>query len=206
MNLPDDRTIKRLKVQLPLTEENANKKVLVLDMDETLIHCEETRMSQDDIEIDIPIENNFQKAYVSIRPYAISFLKKASKYFEIIVFTASEKCYADVILNEMDPQGEYIHHRLYREHCVRLHNKVYSKDLSIINRDLSRMVLVDNSPFSYLYQIQNGIPILPYYGGEDSELLSLQRYLQQLRRERDVRNLNMRTFKLPWYGEYNSCE
>jgi predicted HAD superfamily phosphohydrolase YqeG len=45
MNLPDDRTIKRLKVQLPLTEENANKKVLVLDMDETLIHCEETRMS-----------------------------------------------------------------------------------------------------------------------------------------------------------------
>jgi TFIIF-interacting CTD phosphatase-like protein len=50
---------------------------------------------------------------------------------------------------------------------------VYAKDLSIINRDLSKMVLVDNSPFSYLYQVENGIPILPYYGGEDCELLGL---------------------------------
>lgn len=49
MNLPDEKTIKRLRVQLPLTAENASKKVLVLDMDETLIHCEETRMSEDDI-------------------------------------------------------------------------------------------------------------------------------------------------------------
>jgi len=39
------------------------------------------------------------KAYVSIRPYAISFLKKACKHFEIIAFTASERSYADTILN-----------------------------------------------------------------------------------------------------------
>lgn len=35
------------------------------------------------------------------------------------------------------------------------------------------MVLVDNSPLSYLYQRDNGIPILPYAGGEDTELLAL---------------------------------
>lgn len=91
--------------------------------------------------------------YISLRPYALSFLKKCKKYFEIIAFTASEKSYADAILDEIDPNYEYISHRLYREHCVKLHNRVYAKDLSIINRDLSKMVLVDNSPLSYLYQI-----------------------------------------------------
>jgi len=60
---------------------------------------------------------------------------------------------------------------------VKLHDKVYAKDLRIINKDLSRIVLVDNSPFSFLYQFENGIPILPYNGGEDSELLSLEKYL-----------------------------
>ena len=56
---------------------------------------------------------------------------------------------------------------------MRINNKVYAKDLSIIGRDLSKVILVDNSPFSYLYQIANGVPILPYYNGQDQELLSL---------------------------------
>lgn len=30
------------------------------------------------------------------------------------------------------------------------------------------MVLVDNSPLSYLFQVENGVPMLPYYGGEDN--------------------------------------
>jgi len=52
--------------------------------------------------------------FISIRPYAISFLKRMKKYFEIVVFTASDKAYADAILNEIDPDLEYISHRLYR--------------------------------------------------------------------------------------------
>lgn len=43
------------------------------------------------------------------------------------------------------------------------------------------MVLVDNSPLSYLYQVENAIPILPYYSGEDSELLLLEKYLDRIR-------------------------
>lgn len=44
------------------------------------------------------------------------------------------------------------------------------------------MVLVDNSPISYLYQRDNGIPILPYTGGEDSELLALEKYLELIKK------------------------
>lgn len=58
------------------------------------------------------------------------------------------------------------------------------------------MVLIDNSPLSYLYQVENGVPVLPYYGGDDTELLQLEKYLDLLRKEEDVRELNRKTFKL----------
>jgi len=41
----------------------------------------------------------YAHAYLSIRPYAISFLKKMAKKFEIIAFTASHQSYADVVLD-----------------------------------------------------------------------------------------------------------
>ena len=104
--------------------------------------------------------------YVSIRPYALSFIKKMSKYFEMIVFTASEKDYADMIVDQLDLEG-LIKHRLYREHCLKIDRNLYTKDLRIINRDLSQIVMVDNSAVSFLCQPENGIPILSYFGGED---------------------------------------
>jgi TFIIF-interacting CTD phosphatase-like protein len=63
--------------------------------------------------------------------------------------------------------------RLYRENCVKLNNNIYAKDLRLIEKDLSKVVLVDNSTFSCLYQLDNSVPMIPYYGGEDNELLSL---------------------------------
>jgi len=36
------------------------------------------------------------------------------------------------------------------------------KDLRILERDLSRVVLVDNSPITYLFQKHNGIPIVSF--------------------------------------------
>lgn len=53
----------------------------------------------------------------NIRPYAISFLKRMKKRWEIVVFTASHQDYADAILDELDPEGTLIDHRLYRQHC-----------------------------------------------------------------------------------------
>ena len=43
----------------------------------------------------------------------------------------------------------------------------------MINRKPESMVLVDNSPYSYIFQLENAIPILPYYSGPDSELPKL---------------------------------
>ena len=45
-------------------------------------------------------------------------LKEISKYFEIIVFTASHECYASSVIEYLDPDHIYIDHKLFRDQCV----------------------------------------------------------------------------------------
>lgn len=95
----------------------------------------------------------------------------------MIVFTASHSCYANEVLDYLDSDDTLISHRLFREHCYQSTTGTYIKDLRIIDRDLSQLVLIDNAAYSYCLQLDNGIPILPYYAGqEDCELKTLEQY------------------------------
>jgi CTD small phosphatase-like protein 2 len=59
------------------------------------------------------------------------------------------------------------------------------------------MVLVDNSVLSFALQLENGIPILPYYyNKQDEELLHLMYYLKCLVTQEDVRMHNREAFGL----------
>jgi CTD small phosphatase-like protein 2 len=112
-----------------------------------------------------------------------------------MVFTASHQSYADAVLDHIDPQREFIQHRLYRHHCHYVSEGYYVKDLRVLGRDLSRVVLVDNAAYSYSFQVDNGIPILPYYEGRtDYELRALRNYLMGL--TGDVREANRKAFRL----------
>lgn len=57
-----------------------------------------------------------------IRPHAIQFLHEMAAVFEVVVFTAAEQSYADEVLDRLDPRGELISYRLYRQHTVQLQN------------------------------------------------------------------------------------
>jgi CTD small phosphatase-like protein 2 len=53
---------------------------------------------------------------------------------------------------------------------------------------MSKMVLVDNSPHAFGYQIDNGIPIESWFDDpNDTELLKLGRFLDTLHNCKDVR-------------------
>ena len=80
---------------------------------------------------------------------------------------------------------------------------MFIKDLRIINRPLSEQILIDNAAYSYYFQLENGVPIIPYYQGSvDFELRELEKYLLQMVWEKDVRRLNRETFRLDRYCEF----
>jgi CTD small phosphatase-like protein 2 len=103
---------------------------------------------------------------INIRPGAVEILEALYKKFELVVFTASHKCYANAVIDYLDPRKELIQHRLYREHCYVTSKGEFVKDLRILNRELKNVVLVDNAAYSYAFQSQNGIPIIPYFNGD----------------------------------------
>lgn len=141
------------------------------------------------------------QAGINVRPYALEALKELSSYYEIIVFTASHSCYANVVLDYLDPKGQYIHHRLFRDNCIQTEEGIYIKDLRVLaNRNLNDVVLVDNAAYSFGYQVENGIPIIPFYNNyEDEELKHLIPYLKQLAKAKDLREINRDTFKFHMY-------
>ena len=69
-------------------------------------------------------------------------------YFEIVIFTAAVKDYADWILDRLD-SNKLISHRLYRCSTTE-QNGVFLKDLSKLGRDLSRTLIIDNNPANFL--------------------------------------------------------
>jgi len=126
------------------------KKTLVFDLDETLIHCNNSYMEPSDIVLNMTFPDGItSKAGVNIRPFAREMLRELHKECEIVVFTASHKDYMNPILNWLDPNNELIDYRMHRESCVR-HYGMFLKDLRIIkNRDLSQLVLIDNAAYSF---------------------------------------------------------
>ena len=108
-----------------------------------------------------------------IRPFAQQILEKLSKVFEIGVFTAGREPYATAMLNHLDPQNKLFAFRLFRQHChpyfhTQGADSLNVKDLRIIkNRNLKKVILIDNSAHTYLFQPENAIPIFSYYGDKE---------------------------------------
>ena len=126
------------------------------------------------------------------------FLKNMSVHYNIVIFTASISSYAEAVTNLLDKNRLYIQYILSREHCFLTKNGFFIKDLRIIrNGDLRDMIIIDNLLHSFVFQINNGIPILEWNNDEDDrELYYMQKHLIKLSQCEDVRSINKATLKL----------
>ncbi|PXF41214.1 Mitochondrial import inner membrane translocase subunit tim50 [Gracilariopsis chorda] len=149
-------------------------RTLVIDLEKTLVSSSYTRASG---------------WRIAKRPGAEAFLAYMASFYEIVVFTSSLNMYADPILDKLDP-NMYISHRLYRAE-THYRNGVHVKDLSRLNRDLSRVIVIDHDEKHVSMQPENCI-LIPKWDGDasDTSLLDLIPVLEGVVRRdvKDVRN------------------
>ena len=170
----------------PKSPEYLNKKTLILDLDETLVHSSFDPFPKNDIVLNINFDGIYYKIYVLVRPGAEEFIKNISQYFELVVFTASISKYASPLLDILDKE-RYIQHRLYRDNCTFL-DGIYVKPLKRIGRSIKDIVIVDNSPLAYAFDNDNGLPITSWFDDKnDKELFDITPLLIFLSKTNDVR-------------------
>ncbi|XP_077188475.1 CTD small phosphatase-like protein 2 isoform X6 [Paroedura picta] len=125
---------------------------------------------------------------LKLRPHLEEFLSELAQIYEVFIFTTAKQDYADKILEAFGAQRKLIsRHRLYQEDCL-CSQGYYIRDLSVLERDLARIVAVANCLEAFPYQTSNVILISKWLGNpRDEELLRLIPVLKCLGQVDDIR-------------------
>ncbi|XP_044273197.1 CTD nuclear envelope phosphatase 1 isoform X1 [Varanus komodoensis] len=165
------------------------RKILVLDLDETLIHSHHDGVlrptvrpgTPPDFILKVVIDKHPVRFFVHKRPHVDFFLEVVSQWYELVVFTASMEIYGSAVADKLDNNRSILKRRYYRQHCT-LELGSYIKDLSVVHGDLSSIVILDNSPGAYRSHPDNAIPIKSWFSDpSDTALLNLLPMLDALR-------------------------
>ncbi|CAO3613624.1 unnamed protein product [Mucor hiemalis] len=171
-------------------------KTLVLDLDETLVHSvrlgtTELNVSDSIKKTTIEVTNDKQSILYEVykRPHVDFFLSTISKWYKVVIFTASMSEYADPVIDWLDQDQSVISQRYFRQSCS-LINGNFMKDITIAESDLSKVCLIDNSPAAYELCQDNAIPLTTWISNpKDDCLLDLLPLLDALRFTADVRSI-----------------
>ncbi|KAE9587717.1 putative protein-serine/threonine phosphatase [Lupinus albus] len=199
------------------------KLTVVLDLDETLVCAYETsslpaslcaqateaglnwfelECLSSENEVDVKPKTSFVTVFE--RPGLKEFLRQVSQFADIVLFTAGLEGYARPLVDRIDTENR-ISRRLYRPSTISTEYREHVKDLTCISKDLRRIVIVDNNPFSFLLQPDNGIPCVSFSAGQphDTQLLDvILPLLKHLSNQRSVRHvLHERFCMREWFQQ-----
>ena len=164
----------------PQRPDVAGRVTLVLDLDETLVHSSFKNNERFDVHLPLLVNGMGTEVFVKLRPNLSTFLDFCAQKFEVVIFTASLGVYADPLMDFIDKEGKLGTLRLFREHCTMV-NTGHIKDLSLLGRDLDRVVIIDNSPAAYYFQPRNALPISSWFDDpNDMQLLAHMQVLAKL--------------------------
>lgn len=178
-----------------------NKKLLILDVDETLIH---TEIDNPDCAYDFIMEfkDDNYIYYTSLRPYLNQFLDYAFSNFQVAIFTTAEYVYIKSIIKHLKVDMSKFKFIYDRQYCntkynhltgFRDHIKKLSRVRNAFNFPLENMLILDDKPETASENYGNLIPIKPFYFDKnDTELLKLISYLETIKDVENFRNIEKR--------------
>lgn len=137
---------------------------LVLTLEDLLVHSEWTQ------------QHGWRTAK---RPGVDYFLGYLSQYYEIVLFSSNYMMHSEKIAEKLDPIHAFITYNLFKEHCL-YKDGYHIKDLSKLNRDLGKTLIIDVNPDTYKLQPENAIPMESWNGSPDDKLLRLIPFLEYL--------------------------
>lgn len=175
-------------------ENSGNRPLLILDLDETLIHASMFEKTADKIAM---YSDRYVVYYIYKRPYVDKFLDFCCKSFDVAVWTAASEEYAKrmVSLVFLDRPLKFLY---TKKNCIHVRNddSVFSEfDISCVAiKDLKKVwkrkfdgnfyskhktLIVDDTPSTFQRNYGNAIHIRPWDGdSQDRELHDLKRYLK----------------------------
>jgi RNA polymerase II subunit A small phosphatase-like protein len=175
-------------------------KLLVLDLDETLVHSSTSQLGR-------APEHEILGYHVYERPGVRAFLEDAFSRFAVGIWTASTAAYAGEILSRLTDVSRFAF-VWSREHCsIATHpeTRVFDllkdiRQLELAGYDPSQILFVDDLPHRLCLSIDNVIQVQPFTGAaDDDELSDLFTYVSWLHPVRDVRRVDKRA----WRAEVN---
>ncbi|MDR3548559.1 MAG: HAD family hydrolase [Candidatus Pacebacteria bacterium] len=178
---PSLEDLKSKEVRLGL---RTRKHTLVLDIDNTLVFSQPSKASS--------AATDTSSVDVTVRPYAIKLIERLHSLYEIVLFTAGCDAYAAKIRKHLDPSGKRIVRSLGNSSCITTKEGLLVKDLRIfVDRPLQNILIADDRVTSFAFQLDNGVPVAPYFGADDDDELSLLAdYLQDLYEADDIASAN----------------
>lgn len=192
------------------------KGLLLLDLDETLIHSEEfprTQTSTKEFDFRVGFESEPYWYMTKKRPFLDEFIKFAFENFDVGVWTASTEDYATIVLENIGIDITKLKCFYTRENCgmrldyetnsyygvknlqklkKRAWSKPYTNKIGQI-RELDRILIVDDIAETAVNNHSNLVLIKPFYfDNNDTELLKLISYLQKIKDEPNYRTIDKR--------------
>ncbi|CAD8198623.1 unnamed protein product [Paramecium octaurelia] len=161
----------QLGIDSPKSSFLGQRKLIVLDLDETLVHSQFQFINGYDFSIDIIVQGQLFKVYVTIRPGVYEFIEQLYEFYDIVFWTASLQEYADPVMDFIDPNNRAIG-RMYRDSCTPLQIGL-TKNLNKLGRDMKDIIIVDNSVVSFHLNPENGFQIKDFFFDKQDQELEL---------------------------------
>jgi RNA polymerase II subunit A small phosphatase-like protein len=181
--------------------------LLILDLDETLIHASVTKVRE---AADFQVFHYF----VYQRPGLADFLTTCAQHFKLAIWSSASDDYVQAVVQQLLPPGIALEFVWGRSRCTPVPTPrldeygyynldsssyyEYAKRLKKVRRrgfSLSQTLIVDDTPAKVQQNYGNAIYIKPYLASiEDKELSHLAPYLLTLLGQADVRTIEKRNW------------